>query len=467
MTTTTNTTTRLTLEQQAAVIYWPEVAGIPIIEADTGKKHVNVHGWQNLDLTKVDFRAKLANGDYDNGIAIRLGKTLSGQYYSFALDFDGWDAVEEWFGDWEQVLELSKKTRIEWHGDDRGRIHCIFLAKEPIANTSHIHIRNSQLEIRCEKELLFVSPSVHKHGNPYTVIGTNEIAILNKIQLLTLQAKIDKLSEGYMSDENKQEYIRWLEDPNTVLGEGEGRHPALVILGLSYYYRYKNGWKDMTDDQRRKKLWEWNQRQNPPKPEKEFNEVWKWIIDNHRKRRDEQRKQWEDERRKAVVEERSKEDPNDDPDFGESINAELKGSVFYVTKLKPLTLVVAYSKTKMLIEASIKSYDKTEFGKNNQEDSIKVKYLNQKKLYLTCIPRFIIKHKNPLSFLDAATKYTITFVDSVGNHFTFKTLSEIISGLRVCPIRWRRRRFGCHDTSIYQEQDTRRKLRHGIYWVLF
>jgi hypothetical protein len=122
--------------------------------------------------------------------------------------------------------------------------------------------------------------------------------------------------------------------------------------------------------------------------------------------------------RKAVVEERSsKEDPNDDPDFGESINAELKGSVFYVTKLKPLTLVVAYSKTKMLIEASIKSYDKTEFGKNNQEDSIKVKYLNQKKLYLTCIPRFIIKHKNPLSFLDAATKYTITFVDSVGNHF--------------------------------------------------
>jgi hypothetical protein len=37
---------------------------------------------------------------------------------SFALDFDGWDVVFEWFGSWEQVLSSSQRTRIEWHQDN-------------------------------------------------------------------------------------------------------------------------------------------------------------------------------------------------------------------------------------------------------------------------------------------------------------------------------------------------------------
>ena len=47
----------------------------------------------------------------------------------------------------------------------------------------------------------------HEDGNPYIPIGTNEIAILDENQLLSLEAKIDSLSQGYMSDENKQRYI--------------------------------------------------------------------------------------------------------------------------------------------------------------------------------------------------------------------------------------------------------------------
>jgi hypothetical protein len=49
--------------------------------------------------------------DYDNGIALVLGKTLPGcpYPYCFALDFDGEYAVMEFFGSWENVLSLSKK----------------------------------------------------------------------------------------------------------------------------------------------------------------------------------------------------------------------------------------------------------------------------------------------------------------------------------------------------------------------
>jgi len=228
-----------------------------------------------------------------------LGKTLSRLYYSFALDFDGWDAVAEWFGSWEQVLSSSQKTRIEWH-QDKGRIHYIFLAKRPIANKK-IQIKGSKLEVRCENQLIFASHSIHPDGNPWSALGTIVIVVLDEMQLLSLEAKIDSLSQGYMSDENKQRYIAWLEDLSTIIEEGS-RHDANKILGCSYYYRYRDGWKDLTDDQRYDRLQEWNLKHcMPPLQEKEFNDIWKWIVARHRKNRDEQHQQLEDKRRDAAA----------------------------------------------------------------------------------------------------------------------------------------------------------------------
>ena len=72
--------------------------------------------------------------------------------------------------------------------------------------------QDSQIEIRCENELLFASPSIHEDGTPYTPLGTSEISVLDENQLLNLEAKINSppFCDGYMSDENKQRYIQWL-----------------------------------------------------------------------------------------------------------------------------------------------------------------------------------------------------------------------------------------------------------------
>ena len=63
--------------------------------------------------------------------------------FSFALDFDGWNAVAVWFGCgrpgntdsddeiWNNVLETSKETRIEWH-QNKGRIHVIYYSNRPV-----------------------------------------------------------------------------------------------------------------------------------------------------------------------------------------------------------------------------------------------------------------------------------------------------------------------------------------------
>src|SRR5215813_14113624 len=134
--TSVKTTTKLTPEKKEAVLNWPCTNHIPILECDSRIKKVWIQRWQKLDLNNVDWKAKLEQGCYDNGVAIRLGRCLSNgkqQLYSFVLDLDDWHAVEAWFGSWEKVLAWSNKSRIEWH-EDRRKIHMLFLANRPVAN---------------------------------------------------------------------------------------------------------------------------------------------------------------------------------------------------------------------------------------------------------------------------------------------------------------------------------------------
>ncbi len=137
-----------------AVLYWPRIAHIGFIPCDR-PKHVNTPGWQTLDLDKVDYEANLKTGLYNNGIALRLGQCLvngnGNQLYSFALDFDGSDAIMAWFGNWDNVIKFSQRTRIEWH-KNQSSIHVLFLSHRPIAN-KQITIKDDKLEIRCDKNL--------------------------------------------------------------------------------------------------------------------------------------------------------------------------------------------------------------------------------------------------------------------------------------------------------------------------
>ena len=45
---------------------------IPIIPCDSKTKAFNSQ-WKNIDFIQIDFNSKLANGEYDNGIALVLG----------------------------------------------------------------------------------------------------------------------------------------------------------------------------------------------------------------------------------------------------------------------------------------------------------------------------------------------------------------------------------------------------------
>jgi DNA replicative helicase MCM subunit Mcm2 (Cdc46/Mcm family) len=282
----TSTNTRLSANEQAEVLKWPKM-DIGIFEADTRNKKISLGGWSRMDLSKVDYEKELASGVYDNGIAIRCGKTLSGKHYVIALDFDRWKAVVAWFGSWEKVLVLAEKTPIEWH-EDKESIHVILLSDQPVENRK-IHIGDGRLEILCEGQALFVSPSIHKEGKSYTRLGSCETPrLLEREELLRLRTKIDFLCTDYMSDADKQAYDRWLDEPTTILGVRAGRHDATKFKVCSYYFKYSGEWLDLSDEERFKRAWDWhNKHCNPPRPMKEFNEICKWVVREHKRRRDE------------------------------------------------------------------------------------------------------------------------------------------------------------------------------------
>ena len=81
---------------------------------------------------------------------------------------------------------------------------------------------------------------------------------------------------------------------------------------------------------------------------------------------------------------------------------ELIGNAYYQINEKPEKYIIAYNQKKQLIEATAKSTPIPE----NDKDTLQ-KYLVHNKTYLTCIPTKIVRHKNPLTFLDSAPKYTI------------------------------------------------------------
>jgi hypothetical protein len=241
-------------------------------------------------------------------------------------------------------------------------------------------LKDHAFEVRFD-DLLIVSPSIHGDGNPWTVLGTSEIAFLSDQEMSALEAKIDDFSMGYMPENDKEAYIKWLEDPNTIIyeGQGHGRHNAVRTVGCSYYFRYKDGWIDFSDDQRREKLQQWNEQHcRPPLPEKEFDGIWKWIVNTKRKTRDQEH---EEHRRTSS----SSVDGGGIPDMPGCISYQISQiAAIWITGTPDNKLVEILRKSKEDVKNGTVSY-----------------YFVTKKTFTACKPVKIIKHKSPLSFLQA------------------------------------------------------------------
>ena len=192
------------------------------------------------------------------------------------------------------MLKIAQQTRIEWHGD-KGRIHVLFKSKMPLGDgKTHTiwNIGTAHIEVRVSRQLLFSWPSKHPTAEYFRPIGTERIYELKPGELSRTWDKVRMLCQEHFSDVDRRNYYKELEQ--TVMSSGDGRHFGLVDLGCWYYWRYDKEWLFYSDNERKSALEKWNVKQDPPKPQKELDDVWDWIEKHHKKARDEKHRSIKD-----------------------------------------------------------------------------------------------------------------------------------------------------------------------------
>ena len=206
--------------------------------------------------------------------------------------------------------------------------------------------------------------------------------------------------------------IQELFNEDTKIYEGHNRHEAILRVMESLLRR---NYGIITEDQIKELAIYWNKQHcEPPLDEREFIKQWhdavKFVLT---KIQEAETYSNENQDRKLLLE-------TDFPD--------LKGNIYYRISEFPKKYVLAFGKTKHLVEVTTTTSEKEVAGGGKKL----VFNAIHNKTYLTCIPIKIVRHKNPLTFLESVAKYTISFVDAAGEHYTFshKTLSEILSNLR-------------------------------------
>ncbi len=149
-------------DRVSKIKYWPHFGKFGLVRIKSGagiepNYNVETSEQRKQDVDTIDYNARIDDGWYNEGVAIRLGKTIGGRYgYGVAADLDGQDAVLAWFGSWENVVNYAKNNRVEWH-KDQWRLHLLFYTDKPVRNST-IHISpGNQIEIKCEGMLLRVS----------------------------------------------------------------------------------------------------------------------------------------------------------------------------------------------------------------------------------------------------------------------------------------------------------------------
>jgi hypothetical protein len=447
---------KLTNEQKDEVRYWINKIGCDLVACYSQQKCQYKEKWGNNTNIDIDYNARLEQGYYDDGVAVICGKLrhdILKDKWLTCLDFDTKEAFDQFCEIFGISLEqLAKWTLVEWHGSLE-RIH-VFL----ISNTPFHNLAFGGIEVKAGnpgKLLAFVSPSLHKSGEAYRAYDSNRsIAIIDDIDKMRWESVIEtfvrqrtKDEKSYFEgDDAKKQYIDYLNAEGTILRAGE-RHPGTVTNGTSMFFKYLNGWQDLSDDERFTKLVEWHNKHCQPSlfeehgREDEVQEIWNSIKQKYTGQRQEERDGREVDKRVFG---------DTIAAFPEHIREKLGSNTVKIIGYNPLTLIVNDEYGKELVKSIVappKSKFDTSGGNDDSESTTtttvsgttkktevktksKLKYMPKNVIIDAAITNLVI-NENPL---DKGSKtYKITFAHkSIKKPFTIGpgNVSQIIQELQ-------------------------------------
>ena len=280
--------------------FWRYQIGMNVIPADTRNKKPTVN-WkqnQNAPVSEEQHIQWKHDNAFDKGMAIIVGKVWfhsekNGLYLNF-IDLDNQKAIQEFCtrnGVTTPLTELAKHMLIEQHKNDPNRAHVFCYSTRPFRKKSSSRIANLSgridkneipaFEVKGSGEhgLAFVSPSPHKDGSNYEIIGTFEPEITED-----LEQHIEEICKKYnisyhdvANDNNTKPLLTMTElfQDSTKILEGNNRHEGILRVMESLL------WNNPHVPSETIKKWAWNENIRlciPPLDQSEFEKQWKDAL---------------------------------------------------------------------------------------------------------------------------------------------------------------------------------------------
>lgn len=245
----------------SADYYYYEL-GVNPIPADTKNKTITIRWKEYQDKSIPDkvHKSRKKMGHYDKGIAIILGKVFRGKnigQYLVGIDIDREKGVVEFLTKNNRsttLKEFAEKTLVEQHKDELHKAHIYFYSPIPFPQKTPDSVLGIEVKSEGEHGLMFVSPSIHKNGYNYEIIGpSKEPLILSSENAIDLISHIDSVCRRYnieylQSEKNNKllEPLRQIidslhipEDFQYRIPEGV-RHATLLSFANSLLIRKRN-----------------------------------------------------------------------------------------------------------------------------------------------------------------------------------------------------------------------------------
>jgi P4 family phage/plasmid primase-like protien len=242
--------------------YWYYVIGVNVLPAYYRQKipAVGWKEWQNQPIPESVLNEWKKQNMF-KGIIIIPGRVWRGSNkgkYLIHIDCDKKEAIDAFCTMNGKIIPLEKlaeKFIVEQHKDDLNRAHLMFYSSSPFPHKSPDGITGIEVKGDGKHGLACCTPSVHKNGYKYEIIGTLNPVTLSDVQTHQLIQHIKNIckakgvrypdNENTLPDKIKQSLQNLRIDEDISIAEGT-RHDKMLLIANSLLSRHK-GKKNIED----------------------------------------------------------------------------------------------------------------------------------------------------------------------------------------------------------------------------
>jgi Bifunctional DNA primase/polymerase, N-terminal len=225
--------------------YWRYDMGVNVMPADTKNKKTLIpwREWQNKPIPEEVHDKWKSENAFSKGMAIIPGKVWHkqaeiGLYLTF-IDLDTKNAIDEFCtsnGKTTSLQKMAQEFIVEQHKDDPSRAHIYFYSPIPFVRKSADDVIGLEVKGLGGHGIAYCSPSIHKDGQPYEIIGTTTPVTLTADQAKEFMQHIDSICKKY-SVEYIDKHYKNLLDSDFKIYQGS-RHDSMISIANSILFRY-------------------------------------------------------------------------------------------------------------------------------------------------------------------------------------------------------------------------------------